>query len=82
MKNYTTLWRRAKTLDVELPIFLDSEPIHLVVYSIGLKVYGKGEGKVCASASTRSGVCGVKSISHSTRIWVKWMPHYKWMSRY
>ncbi|KAF1010509.1 MAG: hypothetical protein E5299_01650 [Burkholderia gladioli] len=44
--NYTTLCRRAKTLDVELPIFLDNEPIHLVIDSTGLKVYGEGEWKV------------------------------------
>ncbi|KAF1009973.1 MAG: hypothetical protein E5299_01796 [Burkholderia gladioli] len=41
--NYTTLCRRAKRLDVELPILLDNEPIHLVVDSTGLKVYGEGE---------------------------------------
>ncbi|KAF1014339.1 MAG: hypothetical protein E5299_00826 [Burkholderia gladioli] len=44
--NYTTLCRRAKTLDVELPIFYDNEPIHLVVDSTGLKVYGEGDWKV------------------------------------
>ncbi|KAF1015285.1 MAG: IS5 family transposase ISBam3 [Burkholderia gladioli] len=44
--NYTTLCRRAKTLDIELPILRASEPIHLVVDSTGLKVYGKGEWKV------------------------------------
>ncbi|KAF1017908.1 MAG: IS5 family transposase ISBam3 [Burkholderia gladioli] len=37
--NYTTLCRRAKTLDVELPI-------HRVVDRTGLKVYGEGEWKV------------------------------------
>ncbi|KAF1018089.1 MAG: IS5 family transposase ISBam3 [Burkholderia gladioli] len=46
VQNYTTLCRRAKTLHVELPILLDNEPIHLVVDSIGLKVYGEGEWKV------------------------------------
>ncbi|XDJ35223.1 MAG: IS5 family transposase [Burkholderia sp.] len=44
--NYTTLCRRAKTLDVELPILRDNEPIYLVVDSTGLKVYGEGEWKV------------------------------------
>ncbi|KAF1010284.1 MAG: IS5 family transposase ISBam3 [Burkholderia gladioli] len=44
--NYTTLCRRAKTLDVELPIFRDNEPIHLVVDSTGLKVYEEGKWKV------------------------------------
>ncbi|KAF1011305.1 MAG: hypothetical protein E5299_01434 [Burkholderia gladioli] len=44
--NYTTLCRRAKTLEVELPILRDNEPIHLVVDSTSLKVYGEGEWKV------------------------------------
>ncbi|XDJ35182.1 MAG: IS5 family transposase [Burkholderia sp.] len=44
--NYTTLCRRAKTLDFELPILRDNEPIYLVVDSTGLKVYGEGEWKV------------------------------------
>ncbi|KAF1006988.1 MAG: IS5 family transposase ISBam3 [Burkholderia gladioli] len=44
--NYTTLCRRTKTLDVELPILFDNEPIHLVVDSTGLKVYGEGEWKM------------------------------------
>ncbi|MEX3592385.1 MAG: IS5 family transposase [Burkholderia sp.] len=44
--NYTTLCRREKTLDVELPILRDNESIHLVVDSTGLKVYGEGEWKV------------------------------------
>ncbi|XDJ36358.1 MAG: IS5 family transposase [Burkholderia sp.] len=35
-----------KTLDVELPILRDNEPIYLVVDSTGLKVYGEGEWKV------------------------------------
>ncbi|KAF1013143.1 MAG: IS5 family transposase ISBam3 [Burkholderia gladioli] len=36
VRNYTTLCRRAKTLDVELPILLDNELIHLVVDSTGV----------------------------------------------
>ncbi|KAF1010945.1 MAG: hypothetical protein E5299_01529 [Burkholderia gladioli] len=31
---------------IELPILRDNEPIHLVVDSTGLKVYGEGEWKV------------------------------------
>ncbi|KAF1011440.1 MAG: hypothetical protein E5299_01409 [Burkholderia gladioli] len=46
VRNDTTLCRRANTLDVELPILRDHEPIHLVVDSTGLKVYGEGEWKV------------------------------------
>ncbi|KAF1017890.1 MAG: IS5 family transposase ISBam3 [Burkholderia gladioli] len=44
--HYTTLCRRAKTLDVKLPILRDNEPIHLVVDTTGLKVYREGEWKV------------------------------------
>ncbi|KAF1014298.1 MAG: hypothetical protein E5299_00855 [Burkholderia gladioli] len=46
MPNYTTLCRWAKTLDVELPILRDNEPIHLDVGSTGLQVYGEGEWKI------------------------------------
>ncbi|KAF1016611.1 MAG: hypothetical protein E5299_00487 [Burkholderia gladioli] len=46
MRHYTTLYRQTKTLNVELPILFDNEPIHLVVDSTGLKVYGEGEWKV------------------------------------
>ncbi|KAF1003965.1 MAG: hypothetical protein E5299_02426 [Burkholderia gladioli] len=63
-------------LDVELPILRESELIHLMVDSTGLKVYGEGEWKGSASTATRSGARGVKSISHSTRIPVKCMPRY------
>lgn len=44
--NYTTLCRRTQTLEVQLPIIRDGEPIHLVVDSTGVKVYGEGEWKV------------------------------------
>ncbi|KAF1008361.1 MAG: hypothetical protein E5299_01968 [Burkholderia gladioli] len=44
--NYTTLCRRAKTLDVELAILRENEPIYLVFDNTGLKVYGEGEWKV------------------------------------
>ncbi|KAF1013610.1 MAG: IS5 family transposase ISBam3 [Burkholderia gladioli] len=46
VQNYTTLFRGAKMLDIELPILLESEPIHLVVDRTGLKVYGQGAWKV------------------------------------
>ncbi|KAF1008075.1 MAG: hypothetical protein E5299_01991 [Burkholderia gladioli] len=64
--NYTTLCRRAKMLDVELTSFATTNQIHLVVDSTGLKVYGEGEWKGCASTATRSGARGVKSITCST----------------
>ncbi|KAF1017703.1 MAG: hypothetical protein E5299_00385 [Burkholderia gladioli] len=42
LPNYTALCLQEKTLDVELPILRDSEPIYLLVDSTGLKVYGDG----------------------------------------
>ncbi len=44
--NYTTLFRRAQTRDVRLPIVRDGDPIHLVVDSTGVKIDGEGEWKV------------------------------------
>lgn len=43
---YTTLSRRRRTLEVELPRQHKSEPLHMVVDSTGIKVYGEGEWKV------------------------------------
>jgi IS5 family transposase len=43
---YTTLSRRRRSLEVELPRLCKSEPLHLVVDSTGIKVYGEGEWKV------------------------------------
>jgi hypothetical protein len=44
--NFTTLSRRAQTLKVTLPAQRPHEPMHLVIDSTGLKVYGEGEWKV------------------------------------
>jgi hypothetical protein len=44
--SYTTLSRHAQTLKVALPALHSGEPLHLVVDSTGLKVYGEGEWKV------------------------------------
>ncbi len=44
--NYTTLCRRAQDLHVVLPASRGDEPLHLVVDSTGLKVFGEGEWKV------------------------------------
>lgn len=41
---YTTLCRRAKDLDVQLP--RSGKPAHIVIDSTGLKVFGEGEWKV------------------------------------
>jgi IS5 family transposase len=43
---YTTLCRRRRSLEVEMPRLRKSEPLHLVVDSTGIKVYGEGEWKV------------------------------------
>ena len=43
---YTTLCRRRRALPVALPRRQKSEPLHLVVDSTGVKVYGEGEWKV------------------------------------
>jgi len=44
--DYTTLSRRSKTPSVELPINTKDGPVHMIVDSTGLKIYGEGEWKV------------------------------------
>lgn len=44
--DYSTLCRRRKTLSITLPVRRQNEPLHLVVDSTGVKVYGEGEWKV------------------------------------
>jgi IS5 family transposase len=53
MPCYTTLCRRRRSLEVELPRLRKSEPLHLVVDSTGVKVYGEGEWKVRQHGWTR-----------------------------
>jgi hypothetical protein len=43
---YTTLCRRRRALPVSLPRRAKREPLHLVVDSTGVKIYGEGEWKV------------------------------------
>jgi len=43
---YTTLCRRRRSLEIVLPRRPASEPLHMVVDSTGIKVYGEGEWKV------------------------------------
>jgi IS5 family transposase len=50
---YTTLCRRRRKLSVALPRRTKSEPLHLVVDSTGIKVYGEGEWKVREHGYTR-----------------------------
>lgn len=44
--DHTHMSRRAKTLQVEIPRRARHEPMHVVVDSTGLKIYGEGEWKV------------------------------------
>ena len=44
--SYSTLSRRQAELKIELPVRSKEEPIHLVVDSSGLKIFGEGEWKV------------------------------------
>jgi len=44
--DFSTLSRRRPTLDVRLPKHAPPAPLHLVVDSTGLKLYGEGEWKV------------------------------------
>ena len=44
--DYTTLCRRRRSLEVELPRRNKSAPLHLVVDATGVKVYSEGEWKV------------------------------------
>lgn len=43
---YATLCRRRRALPVRLPRLRRAEPLHLVVDSTGVKIYGEGEWKV------------------------------------
>src|SRR4051794_11485150 len=43
--DYTTLCRRSRALPIDLPRKADG-PLHLILDSTGLKVYGEGEWKV------------------------------------
>ena len=45
--DYTTLSKRQGDLDIDLPTSSKVSPIHLVIDSTGLKVYGEGEWKQC-----------------------------------
>jgi hypothetical protein len=44
--DYSTLSRRARHLQVQLSVQARHEPLHLIVDSTGLKLYGEGEWKV------------------------------------
>lgn len=59
--NYTTMSLRAQKLEVVLPALHNGEPLHLVVDSTCLKLYGEGEWKV-RKLGTRSVVPGARCI--------------------
>jgi len=44
--DYSTLCRRRAALEIELPTRHRGEPLHLVIDSTGMKVFGEGEWKV------------------------------------
>lgn len=44
--DHSTLSRRIHKLNISLPVIKRNEPIHLVVDSTGVKIYGEGEWKV------------------------------------
>ena len=44
--DYTTLCKRGKDVEVNLGVSQSDEPLHILVDSTGLKVYGEGEWKV------------------------------------
>lgn len=50
---YTTLCRRRRALEVSLPQRAKRAPLHLVVDSTGVKIYGEGEWKVRRHGWTR-----------------------------
>jgi len=51
--DYSTLCRRRKTLEVALPRTKPGEPVHVLVDSTGVKVFGEGEWKVRQHGYTR-----------------------------
>ena len=51
--NYSTISRRRQTLEVVLPRTKKGEPLHLLVDSTGVKVFGEGEWKVRQHGYTR-----------------------------
>ena len=51
--DYSTLSRRARILDVRLSARADRGPLHLVIDSTGLKLYGEGEWRVRAKGWTK-----------------------------
>lgn len=51
--DHTHMSRRAKSLEVQIPRKNRTQPIHVVVDSTGLKIYGEGEWKVRKHGSSK-----------------------------
>jgi IS5 family transposase len=51
--DYTTLCKRKKDLKVTLPVSARGGPLHILIDSTGLKVYGEGEWKVRKHGSSK-----------------------------
>lgn len=51
--DYSTLARRRATLDISLPVQHKSAPMHVIVDSSGLKIYGDGEWMVRQHRATK-----------------------------
>src|SRR5205823_2807694 len=65
--DYTTFSRRSVALSLPTTLTPSSEPVHVVLDSTGLKVYGAG-----ASGSGRSTVCGA-AVPGASFTW-PWIP--------
>lgn len=46
MPDYTTLCKRSRTMSIHVPVAKRIGPLHVVIDSTGLKIYGEGEWKV------------------------------------
>ena len=44
--DYTSICKRAKTLDIPIKVYDHRQTLHLLIDSTGLKVFGEGEWKV------------------------------------
>jgi hypothetical protein len=61
--DYTSVSRRAKSVNVSFKTFTRGEIAHLVIDSTGLKVFGEGEWKVKNTQRTPSYMAKVASGS-------------------
>ncbi len=64
--DYTSVSKRAKSVNVSFKTFTRGEIAHLVIDSTGLKVFGEGEWKVKKRMARNAAVSGVSCISPLT----------------